>query len=86
MKGYGDYATNSAGLRDVGQAQAANAFVDINTWGTPRQILEKMDKRRQQIGDFALTIQVSYGGLTRDQAEASIRLFAAKVLPELRSW
>ena len=65
---------------------AANAFTDINTWGTPKQILEKLDKRRQSLGDFDLTVQVSYGGLTLENAEASIRLFAKEVLPEFQSW
>lgn len=86
MKGYGDYADNAAVLRETGMADAANAFVDINTFGTPRQILEKMEARRRQIGDFDLTVQVSYGGLTGEQAEKSIRLFAQEVLPELQSW
>lgn len=86
MKGYGDYATNAAMLKDLGMSEAANGFVDINTWGTPQQILDKLDKRRQVLGDFDLTIQVSYGGMTPENAEKSIRLFAAKVLPELQSW
>jgi len=86
MKGYGDYADNAELLRDSGMADAANAFVDINTWGTPQQILEKMENRRRSLGDFDLTVQVSYGGLTGEQAESSIRLFADKVLPELQSW
>lgn len=86
MKGYGDYATNAALLKDIGMQDAANAFTDINTWGTPKQILEKLDKRRQSLGDFDLTVQVSYGGLTLENAEASIRLFAKEVLPEFQSW
>ncbi len=86
MKGYGDYANNATVLRDTGMADAANAFVDINTFGTPRQIIEKMEQRRRQIGDFDLTVQVSYGGLTGEQAEKSIRLFAKEVLPEIQSW
>ena len=67
-------------------ADAANAFVDINTWGTPQQILEKIEQRKRKIGDFDLTVQVSYGGLTGAQAESSMRLFAEKVLPEVQSW
>ncbi len=86
MKGYGDYADNAALLRDAGMEDAANAFVDINTWGTPQQILEKMEARRRVLDDFDLTVQVSYGGLTGPQAESSIRLFAQKCLPELQSW
>jgi alkanesulfonate monooxygenase SsuD/methylene tetrahydromethanopterin reductase-like flavin-dependent oxidoreductase (luciferase family) len=86
MKGYGDYANNATILRDMGMTEAANGFVDINTWGTPQQILEKLDQRRKSLGDFDLTIQVSYGGMSPENAEKSIRLFADKVLPELQSW
>ena len=86
MKGYGDYATNAALLKDIGMEDAANGFTDINTWGTPKQILEKLDKRRQSLGEFDLTVQVSYGGMTLENAETSIRLFAKEVLPEFQSW
>ena len=86
MKGYGDYADNAELLRQSGMEDAANAFVDINTWGTPQQILEKMESRRKVLEDFDLTVQVSYGGLTGEQAESSIRLFASECLPELQTW
>ena len=65
---------------------AANGFVDINTFGTPQQILDKMEQRRGDIGDFDLMIQVSYGGLSGADAEKNLRLFSEKVLPELQSW
>src|SRR5690606_28095845 len=61
-KGYGDYANNANILKDLGMEAAGNAFVDINTWGTLQQILEKLEKRTRDIGDFDLTVQVSYGG------------------------
>jgi alkanesulfonate monooxygenase SsuD/methylene tetrahydromethanopterin reductase-like flavin-dependent oxidoreductase (luciferase family) len=86
MKGYGDYATNAALLKDIGLQDAANGFTDINTWGTPQQILEKLEQRRRVLGPFDLTVQVSYGGMTLENAEKSIRLFAKEVLPEFQSW
>jgi len=85
-KGYGDYATNAEALRSVGLEDAANGFVDINTWGTPQQILDKLHARRETLGDFDLTVQISYGGFPGDKVEKSTRLFAEKVLPELQSW
>ncbi len=86
MKGYGDYATGAEGLRNTGLDAAAQGFAEINTYGTPQQILDKLNARRKVLGDFDLTIQVSYGGLTGAQAEKSMRLFATKVLPELHAW
>ena len=86
MKGYGDYADNAQLLRDANMEDAANAFVDINSWGTPRQILEKMENRRGFLGDFDLSVSVSYGGMTTEEAEKSMRLFSGEVLPELQTW
>jgi len=86
MKGYGDYATNAVALQAAGMQKAANGFVDINTWGTPNQILEGLEQRRRDIGDIDLTVQVRYGGMTHENAEGSMRLFAKQVLPELQSW
>ncbi len=86
MKGYGDYAVTANILKGTGMEDAANAFVDINTWGTPTQILEKLERRKQFLGDFDLTIQVSFGGMTEENAEKSMTLFSEKVLPELQSW
>ncbi len=86
MKGYGDYATGALALQESGMEEAANNFVDINTWGTPTQILEGLEQRKRDIGDFDLTVQISYGGMSHENAENSMRLFAEKVLPEVHSW
>ena len=86
IKGYDDYASGAEQLRETGNEAAGEAFVDINTWGTPQQILEKLESRKKALGDFDLTIQVSYGGMTLENAEKSIKLFAEKVLPEVQSW
>ncbi len=86
MKGYGDYADNAVILAETGLEDAANSFVDINTWGNPQQILEKLEARGHHLGDFDLTIQVSYGGMSPENAESSMRLFAKEVLPEVQSW
>jgi hypothetical protein len=86
VKGYDDYASGAEVLRETGMEAAGEAFVDVNTWGTPQQILEKLESRKQALGDFDLTVQISYGGMTLENAEKSMRLFADKVLPELQSW
>lgn len=86
MKGYGDYATNAVALAEAGMEDAANAFVDVNTFGTPTQILEKLEQRKRDLGDFDLTVQVSYGGMSGEDADKGIRLFAKEVLPEVQSW
>ena len=86
VKGYDDYASGAEVLRETGMEAAGDAFVDVNTWGTPQQILEKLESRKRALGDFDLTVQISYGGMTLENAEKSMRLFAEKVLPEVQSW
>jgi alkanesulfonate monooxygenase SsuD/methylene tetrahydromethanopterin reductase-like flavin-dependent oxidoreductase (luciferase family) len=86
LTGYASYAASSATLRELGPEKAAEKFVSVNAWGTPQQILDKLHARWQIIGPFEEMVQPSYGGLAREDAEKSLRLFAEKVLPELHSW
>ena len=85
-KGYGDYAKGAKAIREGGRDKTAQAFVDINTWGTPQRILEKLEERRRIVGDFDMVFQATYGGMSEAEARHSMTLFAEKVAPELRSW
>ena len=85
-EGYGSYGEASDVLREVGLEGAGNGFVEINTWGSPSQIIEKLEQRRELIGDFDLVVQCKYGGLPIDAAQKSMRLFGEKVLPVIQSW
>lgn len=85
-QGYSDYANNAALIKQAGLEMAAEGFVKANVWGTPDQILAKLDERRQYFGDFDLMINISFGGLPADDARRSLETFASKVLPELKSW
>ena len=58
-------------------------YLDVNVWGTPDQILERLHARREVVGDHDLTCCFRYAGLPYDDAEASMRLFAREVLPAL---
>ncbi|MBI2963109.1 MAG: LLM class flavin-dependent oxidoreductase [Deltaproteobacteria bacterium] len=85
-KGYEAYAQAAELLRQAGQEAATDAFVEAQSWGTPRQILDKLERRRETIGDFELNAITSFAGLPFADAEASLRLFAREVLPEIRAW
>lgn len=81
--GYNSYAEASKMLNDVGVDAVAQAFVDFQIWGTPEQILEKAQTRKQVIGDFKMSGCFSYAGMPYDYATKSMRLFAEKCIPEL---
>jgi alkanesulfonate monooxygenase SsuD/methylene tetrahydromethanopterin reductase-like flavin-dependent oxidoreductase (luciferase family) len=84
VKGYELYNDASQALRAVGAENSAKIYCGIQTWGTPEQILEKLRARRALLGEFDLTLIAHYGGMPLAEAERSIRLFATRVLPELR--
>ena len=53
--------------------------------GTPDEIIEKIKTLRQTISLEKLVIHMFYGGMPREKAEKSLRLFAEKVLPEVQA-
>jgi alkanesulfonate monooxygenase SsuD/methylene tetrahydromethanopterin reductase-like flavin-dependent oxidoreductase (luciferase family) len=85
-KGYELYANASEALRAIGLEKMNETYLGIQTWGTPRQILERLEARKRLLGGFELLVIARYGGMKGEDAEGSLRLFAEQVLPELRSW
>jgi alkanesulfonate monooxygenase SsuD/methylene tetrahydromethanopterin reductase-like flavin-dependent oxidoreductase (luciferase family) len=85
-KGYDLYANAADAFRAVGMEPAMNTYVGIQTWGTPVQILEKLEARKRLLGGFETLVIARYGGMPVADAEKSLRLFAARVLPEVHSW
>ena len=53
--------------------------------GTPEEIIEKIKSLQQTISMEKVVIHMMYGGMPRDRAEKSLRLFAEKVLPEVHA-
>jgi alkanesulfonate monooxygenase SsuD/methylene tetrahydromethanopterin reductase-like flavin-dependent oxidoreductase (luciferase family) len=86
INGYRGYAKQAQFLEKIGVDGYIKGFLAANAWGTPEQLIETFRARRDTIGDFELVTCFRYGGMPFDEAEASMRLFAAEVLPELQSW
>jgi hypothetical protein len=85
-KGYDYYASASDLFRAVGLEPSVATYCQIQTWGTPDQIVEKLRARRELLGPYELNMIVRYGGMPLEVAEESLRLFAAEVLPEIQRW
>jgi alkanesulfonate monooxygenase SsuD/methylene tetrahydromethanopterin reductase-like flavin-dependent oxidoreductase (luciferase family) len=88
-KGYEAYAQASEKLRGVGDAAADHflrSFLKAVAFGTPDDILGALAARRTLMGPFELSTCFRFGGIPFEQAEASMRLFAAEVLPVLKLW
>jgi alkanesulfonate monooxygenase SsuD/methylene tetrahydromethanopterin reductase-like flavin-dependent oxidoreductase (luciferase family) len=86
MKGYDAYASAAGALRRMGESGFLNGFLDATAHGTPEQVIEKYRARRELLGPFEAAPAFRFGGIPFEEADASMRLFAAEVLPVLQSW
>jgi alkanesulfonate monooxygenase SsuD/methylene tetrahydromethanopterin reductase-like flavin-dependent oxidoreductase (luciferase family) len=85
-KGYDAYASAAETLKRIGAEGFLRGFLKAAAHGTPDALLQQYSDRRELIGDFELCTAFRFGGIPFDQAEASMRLFAAEVLPVLKTW
>jgi alkanesulfonate monooxygenase SsuD/methylene tetrahydromethanopterin reductase-like flavin-dependent oxidoreductase (luciferase family) len=83
-KGYENYGNAVDLMRGIGLEAMCDMYIDVQAWGTPDQVVDKLLARRETIGDFELVCCFRYAGLPIAAAEASMRTFAAGVLPALR--
>jgi alkanesulfonate monooxygenase SsuD/methylene tetrahydromethanopterin reductase-like flavin-dependent oxidoreductase (luciferase family) len=83
-KGYEFYREISAHLAKSGGDAAAEYFVGLQVWGTPAQCIEKIDDIRRRVHADHFNAVFSYAGMPYDDAERSMRMFAAEVMPEVK--
>ena len=84
IKGYEEYLLRQTA--DISPAEARLAARRATQpIGTPEVIIEKIKSMQETISMEKVVIHMMYGGMPREKAEKSLRLFAAKVLPEIHS-
>lgn len=83
LKGYESYGSAVEMMKGIGLEKLCDMYLAVNVWGTPKQIVERLRARREIIGDHDLTCCFRFAGLPFAEAEASMRLFATEVLPEV---
>jgi alkanesulfonate monooxygenase SsuD/methylene tetrahydromethanopterin reductase-like flavin-dependent oxidoreductase (luciferase family) len=84
ISGYQSYAAMADAMIAAGKEAAAEGYWAAQLTGTPEQIVARIKERYEAFGDYDQNCGFSAGGLDHDKAEASMRLFSEKVLPELR--
>lgn len=85
ITGYEEYLErHAADVGDFADAEVA-ARRQTQPIGTPEQIIERIKTVQEAISLEMLVIHVFYGGMPRDKAEKSLRLFAEKVLPAIHA-
>ena len=84
MKGYEEYLVRQTADVGVADAILANQH-KTQPIGTPDEIIDRIRTVQQAINLGTLVIHVFYGGMPREKAEKSLRLFADKVLPAVHA-
>ncbi len=84
IAGYEEYLVRQTA--DIGTADASFAARRATQpIGTPDEIIEKIKALQWTISLEKVVIHMFYGGMPRDKAEKSLKLFAEKVLPEIQA-
>jgi len=85
VKGHERYAENAAYFREIGLEKAADNYAATTLWGDPARILGQIEEIRDVLGDFELSLSISFGGMPYERSQASIELFAREVMPKANS-
>jgi alkanesulfonate monooxygenase SsuD/methylene tetrahydromethanopterin reductase-like flavin-dependent oxidoreductase (luciferase family) len=84
VKGYEEYLDKQTA--DVAFAdQTLDTQRQTQPIGTPDEIIDRIRTVQRAIDLETLVVHVFYGGMPREKAEKSLRLFAEKVLPEVHA-
>ena len=84
IHGYEEYLKRQSA--DVGTADASYAARrGTQPIGTPDEIIDRIKAMQRAMSMETVVVHVFYGGMPRDKAEKSLRLFAEKVLPEIQA-
>ena len=88
IKGYEAYAEIGKTLGGVGADPNADPFDDpflaSQAIGTPAQIIERVQRLQEATGVKEIMLVFNYGGMPHAESLASMKLFAAEVLPVLK--
>ena len=85
-RGYEYYGGFADKINIYGDNNVVDFFVSLQVSGTPEQCYQKAMDIYGYTGTDSLVVAFSYGGMPYDEAEASMRLFASEVMPELKKF
>jgi alkanesulfonate monooxygenase SsuD/methylene tetrahydromethanopterin reductase-like flavin-dependent oxidoreductase (luciferase family) len=83
-KGYEYYGKMAEKIQQYGTDKVIEYFMNLQVWGTPEQCYAKILDVRSRVANDTFVGVFSYAGMDYGAAEANMRLFASRVLPELQ--
>jgi alkanesulfonate monooxygenase SsuD/methylene tetrahydromethanopterin reductase-like flavin-dependent oxidoreductase (luciferase family) len=85
-KSYEFYSGISKFIAKHGLDGAARDFAKLMPFGTPKEVLEKLDFMKQTIDMNGVMGNFSFAGMPFDEVERNLKCFAKHILPELKKW
>ena len=67
-----------------GMQKMTDFYVDLQIWGTPGQVFDKVQTMRENTLADGFMAVCSYGGMPHDEANRNMQQFAKDVMPELK--
>ncbi len=84
IEGYEYYSALANNIAKHGLDQFNGFLADLQVWGTPEQVTEKLLDYAKRCDAGALVVPLAFGGMSTAEAHACFDLFASEVLPELK--
>jgi alkanesulfonate monooxygenase SsuD/methylene tetrahydromethanopterin reductase-like flavin-dependent oxidoreductase (luciferase family) len=84
IEGYEYYSALANNIAKHGLDQFNGFLADLQVWGTPEQVTEKLLDYAKRCDAGALVVPLAFGGMSTEEAHACFDLFSAEVLPELK--
>ena len=85
IEGYEYYAGLAKNIEKHGLEKFNGFLADLQIWGTPEQVTEKLLNYVERTDAGAVLATLSYGGMPYDEANANYDLYAREVLPVLQA-
>ena len=85
IKGYEYYGGLSRNINKHGIDSFVDFLADLQVWGTPDQVFERMQDYREKTDCAGFICGFSYGGMPHELARQNMATFADKVMPRLKA-
>jgi alkanesulfonate monooxygenase SsuD/methylene tetrahydromethanopterin reductase-like flavin-dependent oxidoreductase (luciferase family) len=82
---YANYAAGAEKLAEIGVDKALEEYLKSNLTGTPSQMLDTLQERKDVVGDYDLSVNFTYGSMPYEDVWEQTKLFADKVMPHLKA-
>jgi alkanesulfonate monooxygenase SsuD/methylene tetrahydromethanopterin reductase-like flavin-dependent oxidoreductase (luciferase family) len=84
VPGYEYYGALAANIKKHGPDRFARFLAELQIWGTPDQVFERVREYQRMTGCDTLIGVFSFGGIPHEEAKRNMQLFAKKVMPRLK--